>query len=250
MARDVVDASLRVVTVSLGDGREADVGVDESTFARWNNVVAAEVPQVVASVYTPAEWREMLVTEWLVWNVPQLVTDSRMVRYRELWARFKQVLTWDLVAELERKVGSDEDMSWAEEQLWRAAVEVSKAKLPPLVSVSWNEGEPEPPEHESHRAWDEWNATPIAASFVGAPPMVLVHAPPRYEARAPRARRRVARRVARRRARSPSRSDEPEPPPLDRGPERLGPYIEAELIRLVPLDVFNAAVARWLEGVA
>ena len=200
------------------DERDVDTQLAALALAELNALADAEVPDIVSGVFTTDDWRDMLLITWFVWWRPDLLTDAARDNYRKLHGRFRLALTPELVADLERRAKAGESFTWAEGQLWFAAVEASKAQLPQLESVVWNEGEPEPPEPASHRAWDEWYETPIAVSlFAGRPaPRQL----PRRHAR-PRGRR-VARRtrLARRtRARAPagrSGDDDPHDHELDR----------------------------------
>ncbi len=91
----------------------------------------------------------------------------------------------------------------------------------------------------------------LRALDIAATEVLAGDSPERRQAsqrRSPRTRR-VVRRA---RQHSPPRDDgDPEPPLADGyGPQRLGPYVQAEALRVIPLRDFMAAVDRWLSGEA
>jgi hypothetical protein len=155
----------------------------------WNALVDADVPEVVSRVYTTAEWREMLALKWFWFWRPDLITDAdaAQARYQELYGRFPLALTPTLVAKLEEKTRAGQDISWAEGQLWFAAVDASQ------------------PRTAREADWNRWYATPVARSLFAR----RVLAPQRSPRRARPRGRRVAGRT---RARSPAgRLDDDEP---------------------------------------
>lgn len=161
--------------------------------AEFDRIESAEVPEIVADAFTPEEWRQLLAIEALAWYMP--VGEENVRRYNDLYAKFDDAVNRRTVRKLERKLAGDENLDFAEGQVWAAAVEKSRAELPT----------------DADRAWDEWYAKPISESlfptFV-APMARALHA--RTRGRAPRGRRHV-RRVGASRA-SPTARDDDEPP--------------------------------------
>ena len=88
-------------------------------------------------------------------------------------ARWAPTLTPAVVAELERKSKSDEDMTKDELEQWFAAVRLTEP-LPP-ENVIIDEGDEWPPDPPSHVAWDRWYTTPVAKML---PPLATLRPRP------------------------------------------------------------------------
>jgi hypothetical protein len=120
----------------------------------------------------------------------------------ELAARWAPTLTPELVAELERKSQSDEDMSRDELEQWSVAVDLSQPELAA-------------PEEE----WDRWYETPVAALIAPAAPLGTAIAPSplgtRSRSARPAARPRRRRRTNRGSPGRQSGDDDPHEPDLE-----------------------------------